>query len=77
MEITPQCQHHLERRLLRFHPPVTGDSGGLTYSQGFLLLKEKVIPLAHGQAFKEATGTDCSKPSPHRGGGIWEDEVEH
>ena len=55
---------------------VTGYSGGLTHSQGFLLLKDKVVPSARGQAFKEAAGAGCSKPSPHRGGGIWEEEVE-
>lgn len=80
MEIAPQCRYHLERRLLSFHPPVSlgyRRLWGLTRSQGFLLLKEKVVPLARGQAFKEAAGAGCSKPSPHRGGGTWEDAVEH
>ena len=32
----------------------------VTHSQSFLLLKEKVVPLAQGQASKEATGIGCS-----------------
>ena len=42
------------------HPRLQVTLGmGFTHSQGFLLLKEKVAPLAQGQALKEATGAGC------------------